>query len=398
MKKVFVTGSGIISALGRGVEENRQKLRNSITGIGKARLFKSKHTENRLFGEVPFSDQHLRELAGLTGDSGLSRTDLLAILAFEDSVKQAQLTTDELQSQRTALITAGTVGGMCHTDALFSDATSVDHPPSPYIETYAAGAHMLELVKRSGIKGYTATINTACSSSANAIMLGARLIKAGKADRVVAGGVDSLGKFTVNGFNSLGILSAGQCRPFDEARDGLNLGEGAAYLVLESEEAAAGKDVFAEIKGFGNSNDAFHPSAISEDAVGPVLAMQKALKSAALDPSAIDFINAHGTGTENNDQTELKAFTTVFDKVPPFVSTKCYTGHTLGAAGAVEAVFSILALRYGEHYAALGVRTPVSPFGLFPVREYACPGRVNNVMSNSFGFAGNCTSLIFGKP
>lgn len=254
--------------------------------------------------------------------------------------------------------------------------------------------------------GLGTTINTACSSSANAIQYGARLIRNGLARAVIAGGADSLAKFTINGFHALQILSPKPCRPFDRDRSGLNLGEGAAFLVLEGEEAlagtetaggrAGGKPIYAELTGYCNTNDAFHPSALSLTGDGPFLAMQGALQSAGLKPADIDFINTHGTATENNDEAEGRAMLRLFGELPPFLSTKGYTGHTLGAAGAIEAVYSILSIRHQELYASLNFGEPIPGLGLRPVQ--ACqPHAIRHAMSNSFGFGGNCTSLIFSN-
>jgi 3-oxoacyl-(acyl-carrier-protein) synthase len=249
------------------------------------------------------------------------------------------------------------------------------------------------------MQGFATTINTACSSSANAIQFGARLIRNGLAARAIVGGTDSLAKFTINGFNALQILSSDICRPFDRDRTGLNLGEGAAFLVLEGEEAleeAAGKKIYAELTGYCNTNDAFHPSALSAEGDGPYLAMKGALLSAGLNATQIDFINTHGTATENNDEAESRAMVRLFGEPPPFVSTKSYTGHTLGASGAIEAVYSALSLEHQEIYVSLNFEQPIPGIGLQPVQAYgAYPLR--HVMSNSFGFGGNCTSLIFSK-
>ena len=216
----------------------------------------------------------------------------------------------------------------------------------------------------------------------------------GLAKRAIVGGVDSLAKFTINGFNSLHILSADKCTPFDENRKGLNLGEGAAFLILEKEDAIAGKKVYAELTGYCNTNDAYHPSSLSDEGDGPYLSMKGALDTAGLLPGDISFINAHGTGTENNDLSESRAMLRLFEKVPAFASTKANTGHTLGAAGAIEAVYSILNLVHQEVYAALNYKQPIAATGLEPVTAYA-KTPLQHVMSNSFGFGGNCASLIF---
>ena len=394
--RVYVTGMGIISALGENLQENHTSLINEQSGIGKAIHFESYYASILPFGEVKIGNPELKKILNLEDEPGYTRTCLLAVKAFEEAVANACLTQAELSSFDTALISASTVGGMCLTDQLYEDA-NLKSAGSEYLEAYNCAAHTLKLVSKYDINGFTDTINTACSSSANAIMLGTRLIKSGRAKRVIVGGVDALAKYTVNGFNALKILSESPCKPFDENRDGLNLGEAAAYLVLESEEIVGHKKLYAEISGYGNSNDAHHPSAMSDDAVGAILSMKEAIHSAGILPDQIDYINAHGTGTPNNDSVELLGLTKIFGSVPPFSSTKSYTGHTLGAAGAVEAIFSILSIKNSEIYPSLHIETCMEEFSDFPVRSYQSGSTVNYVLSNSFGFGGNCTSLVFGK-
>jgi 3-oxoacyl-(acyl-carrier-protein) synthase len=396
MTKVLVTGLGIISSLGRNVNENLHCLQNSISGIKKSLFFQSKYTSLFLFGEVNTSNDELLKLTDLSENKGLTRTDLLAFKAFQEAVADSNLDAKEIASGDTAFISASTVGGMCEHDNLFNDA-NLKSEPSDFISYYGCAAHTLCIAEKYKMKGYTDTINTACSSSANAIMLGAKLIKSGRVKRAIVGGVDSLSKYTVNGFNALKILSGQATRPFDENRDGLSLGEAAAYLVLESESIASGKKIYGSVSGYGNSNDAFHTSALSDDARGVILAIQRAIDSANIVAGDIDYINAHGTGTENNDRVEMTGFTKIFKDVPPYNSTKSFTGHTLGAAGAVEAIFSILCIHNKELYPSLNCETPMAQFNIPPIKEYRKDKVINNVLSNSFGFSGNCTSLIFSK-
>lgn len=397
MSKVIVTGYGVISALGVGVINNHNALRKSSSGIEKAQFLHSKYANHKPFAEVKLSNKELHELANLPKNKVFSRTDMLAIIATKEALENAGLSESEISNSQTAFISASTVGGMCHTDELHSDSTRVSESPTPFLGHYSTQAHSKTIALTFGIKGQVSTFNTACSSSANAISFGARLIKSGRAKRVIVGGTDSLGKFTVNGFNSLGILSNNPCKPFDKNRDGLTLGEGAAYLVLESEDCAKNKTKLAEVLGYGNSNDAFHASAISPDATGPKNAMQSALIMAGIKPDSVCLINTHGTGTSNNDFSELKAIETVFKKFPPFISTKAFTGHTLGAAGAIEAIYSILSLLNNEIYPSLNSTEPVEGFECLPVSQLTTNIEINHVMSNSFGFAGNCSSLVFCK-
>ncbi len=391
--KVFVTGMGLISAIGSDVEACLASLKNSKTGIGKAKHFESKYTSSLFFGEVDLSNQELKDKADANSEKGLSRTALLAYIAVQEAIDKAQLTSEEIQSFDTGFISSSTVGGMCNTDELYADA-NLKGEPSEFVGAYGGGEHVLRMIKKYGIKGFTSTINTACSSSANAIMLGARLIKSGRLKRVIVGGTDSLAKYTVNGFNSLMILTNEPCRPFDKDRQGLNLGEGAGYLILEAEDVCKDKTHYAEVLGYGNANDAHHPSATSPEAFGPRLAMERALESANIASPEIDYINAHGTGTVNNDETELFAFNELFEVIPPYNSTKSYTGHTLAASGAIESILSIISMRENEVYPSLNCENPI---GKAPISKRSQIKGMKTVMSNSFGFGGNCTSVIFGK-
>jgi len=271
---------------------------------------------------------------------------------------------------------------------------------SEFIDSHHAGNSTEMIAEQCGIKGLVTTISTACSSSLNSIMFGARLIKSGQTKTVIAGGTDSLSKFTLNGFNTLMILDKEHCRPFDSSRMGLNLGEGAAYLVLEDEESAlkAGKHIYAEVSGYANANDAHHQTASSANGEGPYLAMKIAIDEAGLNVSDIDYINAHGTGTDNNDLTEGIAIKRLFgDSHPPFSSTKAYTGHTLGAAGVIESVFAILSIQNNVGFPNINFKNPVVETGLIPLTAVTDLQNVVNVLTNSFGFGGNDSSIVFSK-
>lgn len=396
MTKVLITGMGVVSAIGTNVAENRANLQKGQTGIREAAYMDSRYVDVFPFGEVPYSTETLMERAGIAGEKGVTRTDILATLAFQEAVELADLSKETIAASDTAFISASTVGGMSMTDELYRDGNKIGMP-SDYLSSYICGAHTLKLTKRYGMKGMTTTFNTACSSSANSIMFGAKLIKSGRAKRVIVGGSDGLAKFTINGFNALRILSPKPCTPFDRDRSGLTLGEGAAFLVLESEDLVGAKKVYGEVAGYGNTNDAFHPSSISDDAVGIIASISDALKTAQLNPEQINYINAHGTGTENNDISELFGLDKVFGTIPPFQSTKPYTGHTLAAAGVIEAVFSLLSMQYSELYPSLNFTNPIEAFNLNPIDGYHENYEVNHVLSNSFGFGGNCSSIILSK-
>jgi 3-oxoacyl-(acyl-carrier-protein) synthase len=396
MSKVFITGMGAISSIGLNVQENLAALRSGKSGINKARHFQSKYTDSLCFAEIDLSDVQLKDRLGKPQSKDLTRTTLIALSAFNEAIADAQLSQDELTSYTTAFISSSTIGGMCYTDQLYTDANMFDKP-SDFVRSYEGSDHTRRIAQEFELKGLTGTINTACSSSANAVMLGVKLIKSGRAQRVIVGGADCLAKYTVNGFHSLMILSENPCKPFDNNRDGLTLGEAAAYLVLEGEISAKDKKKYAEVSGYGNSNDAFHPTATSEQATGPLAAMNNALKMAALTPEQIDYINAHGTGTPNNDRAETYAFHEMFQKVPPFNSTKSYTGHTLAASGALELVFSTLSMLHSELYQSLNWSQPIDGFSIKPIDRFHQGFEIEHLLSNSFGFGGNCTTLLLSK-
>jgi len=219
-------------------------------------------------------------------------------------------------------------------------------------------------------------------------------------ERIICGGTEALSKFTINGFNALMILDPSHCRPFDNSRKGLNLGEGAAYLVLESEREAEarGATPLAEVLGYGNANDAFHQTASSPEGTGAYEAMRLALASAGISPAQIDYINAHGTATENNDLSESTGLKRIFgERVPAFSSTKPFTGHTLAAAGSIEAVYSILSIQNGIVWPNLNFSQPIIETGLTPAVAVTKQS-IDRVLSNSFGFGGNTSSLIISRP
>ena len=388
-----ITGMGIICAIGVGVEEVWESLSNSKTGIGPAAGLDTKLIDTHLFGQIKILNSELSEI---TGTSGLSRTSLMSIVAINEALEQAGLSSSDVEG----VIAGTTVGGMDRSESFFADR--IQHQNNTQIArllTHGCGDTTTRVASELGISGHIDTVCTACSSGANAIMMGARMIEVGMADRILVGGSDPLSAFTANGFNSLMILDPEHTKTMSGNRKGLNLGEGAAYLLLESEASAKarGAHVLATVSGYGNTNDAYHATASSPDGDGAYLSMTKALTKAGIVATDIDYINAHGTGTPNNDASESKAVDRVFGKmIPPISSTKGFTGHTLGAAGALEAVFSILALRKQKLLPNLNYSEPMPETDWEPVKELT-DSTVNHVMSNSFGFGGNNSSLIFSK-
>ena len=326
-----------------------------------------------------------------------SRTALLSLVAAKEALADAAI--PNFDSLRTGFVSANSVGGMDKSEDFFVEFLADNNKGKlRNIFDHECGSKTEIVADQLGITDYMTTISTACSSSANAIFYGARLIRNNVLDVVLAGGTDSLTKFTLNGFNTLMILDKQFCKPFDEHREGLNLGEGAGYLVLVSDKVAKtlAKDSYCKLSGYNNSNDAYHQTASSPDGTGSYLAMKGALKKAGLEPSDIDYINLHGTGTPNNDSAEGTAIKRIFDpEYPPMSSTKSYTGHTLGASGGIEAVFSVLAINHHLIYPNLRFETRMSELPFEPETEFLTDQDIKHVMSNSFGFGGNCTSLIF---
>ncbi len=327
----------------------------------------------------------------------VSRTALLSLIAAKEALDDAAI--PGIETLRTGLISANTVGGMDKMENFFECRLS--DPGKDRLRKvvlHECGAVTEWVADRLGIRDYQTTISTACSSSANAVLFAARLIRSGLLDVAVAGGADALTKFTLNGFNSLMILDAHLCRPFDDSRSGLNLGEGAGYLVLVSEKVAAtlSRKPVAALSGYANTNDAWHQTASSPDGRGSWLAMNGALQRSGLRPADIDYINLHGTGTHNNDLSEGTAINRLFGPAcPRMSSTKSFTGHTLGASGGIEAVFSVLAVRHGLVYPNLRFQTPMTEQPLVPETTFLKDMPIRHVLSNSFGFGGSCTSLVF---
>lgn len=385
--RIAITGIGVVSAIGANCAETLRSLLAEKSGIGAMRYLKSVHTELPV-GEVPFSDEELKHMTGI-GDEPMPRTSLLGLKAAREAIEMSGAPFD-------AFISGTTVGGMDLTEQHWQDYQ--EGKATENIHLHEAGESTNAIVRhlQNDQTVNVCTPSTACSSALNAIMLGANMLRTGQAKRVVAGGAESLSRFHLNGFNTLMILSGQPCRPFDVNRNGLNLGEGAGYLVIESEEdaLARGAKILAYIGGYTNSCDAYHQTASSPEGEGACLAMKGALEMAGLQPSEIDYINAHGTATPNNDASESASVTRLLGvcKMPAISSTKAFTGHTTSASGGIEAVICILAMQHGFVPANLhwtetteGLIRPVTRTEHFPLRHILC---------NAFGFGGNESALI----
>ena len=406
---IAITGFGIISALGVGKEPTLKALQTGTSGIRKMRHLPSSHTELPV-GEVDLNNDQMKQKLNIPLENEESRTVLMGLLAVQEALSEAKINAQMLckwqerhkRTPKMVLVSGTTVGGMDVTERHF--AQLVNAPDTiGYFAQHDCGSSTLAISERMGIFTDCTTLSTACSSAANALMVGARMLLSGQADIVVCGGSEALSLFHLNGFHSLMILDRELCRPFDATRAGLNLGEGAAYVVMErtDDATARGFEPQAYLTGWGNACDAFHQTATSPTGEGAYLAMSQALETAKLKPTQIDYINAHGTGTTNNDASEGTALKRVFAKddknesIPPFSSTKALTGHTTSAAGAIESVICLLAMKHGFIPQSAGF-TKADKGAPIPSKGES-KANLRHVMCNSFGFGGNDTSLIFSS-
>jgi 3-oxoacyl-(acyl-carrier-protein) synthase len=386
--KTFVTGIGVISAIGLDIFENLRSLQTLSSGLSKSPDY------NLITGRVPLSNEELAQRF-LDPSQDYSRTTLLGLPA----ATEAWGANTHHSGIRTGLVSSTSVGGMDRTEKYYFDSKQNGCPNMYELMVHDNGRITEALARELGISGYISTISTACSSGANAIMHGAHLIQGNRLDRVIVGGSEPLAIFDVKGFCSLGIYDAELCKPFDEKRNGLNLGEGAAFLILENEHSISytGNQPLCILSGWHNATDAFHQTASSPDGKGAYLAMVHALEKAGIAPAEVSYINAHGTGTGNNDLSESMALEKTFGSdLPPFSSTKGFTGHTLAAAGAIEAVYCVLSLVHQVILPNINFESPILETGLIPETSFRS-AHIEHVLSNSFGFGGNCTCLIFSK-
>ena len=393
IEPIYITGTGVVSAIGLGKAATLEALLSNRSGVGQLKYLKTEHKEFPV-GEVKLTDAEMRERLGIAQDAVTTRTALMGMLALGEALDEARLTPDMLP--KVGFISGTTVGGMDMSEQFYLDYLHGD-AHKEYIAVYDCGSCSEMTAAHFGKFAFATTLATACSSAANAVIQGANMIRCGKADIVVVGGSECITKFHLNGFNSLMILDTKPCRPFDATRSGLNLGEGAAYLVLESAESAKRRGVQPQalLSGYGNACDAFHQTASSPDGEGAFRAMKEALELGGLQPADIDYINAHGTGTPNNDVSESQAMMRLFGQVPPVSSTKPFTGHTTSASGSIEAVFCILALQHGFLPVNLNWSQPMDN-GIVPVAKLE-KKTLKHVLCNAFGFGGNDSSLLISN-
>ena len=399
--RIVVTGLGTVNPLGGSVPDFERALRAGVCAIGPLTLFDAEGYRSRMAAQVlsvppaTVLSPSLRRRA--------SRVDTFALVAAGEAIADAALDITEAP-ERIGVALGGTTGGALGAEGCFRDRIEgrlVRYRPSPFLAGPISTS--AEVVAAAfALRGPRITLSTACSSSANAIGIALDWIRLGRADAVVAGGSEGFCRMIFAGFNALHAMSREPCRPFDRRRDGLSLGEGAAVMVIESEDLATrrGARIHAELCGYGASADAHHLTAPHPDGTGAILAMRRALARAGLEPGAIDYINAHGTGTPLNDAIEIAAIKAVFGSAARRLavsSTKGAVGHTLGAAGAIEALATILALRDGFLPPTVNLEEPDPACDLDCVPMRSRSTTLRYALSNSYGFGGNNTTLVLGR-
>jgi 3-oxoacyl-[acyl-carrier-protein] synthase II len=391
MRRVVVTGLGAVSPYGAGVKAYWAGLAGGTCAIRPLTLFDPDGFRCRIAAEVP-------DLAD--GSPRRSRADRLALAAAREALADADLGPAECADA--GLVVGAVGGGMLEAERWY---WSRDEQPRPHgwsraLRTILPSAHAETLGHALRLRGPRHTVVTACSSGAVALAEAAELIADGVIDTALAGGVDAMTRLCFMGFNALKLLDPGPCRPFDRERRGMSIGEGAAFVVLESAERARarGARAYAELAGCGMTTDAYHVTAPQPEGEGMVRAIRAALQAAGLAPAGVGYANAHGTATLQNDRIEARALAQVFGEGGLLVSsTKSMIGHTMAAAGALEAVATILALVHDTvpPTASLVSQDPEVVFDCVPrvAREVA----VDHAITNSFGFGGQNVTLLFRR-
>jgi 3-oxoacyl-(acyl-carrier-protein) synthase len=392
-REVVVTGIGIISAAGSSAGETWLALKEGKSGLSPFSLLPSARYAGIPVGQLP---------AGLSTVSGLeraSRPDHLAVIAARQAFKESFHGEDPSAWEKAGVILGACVGGMAESELFLQRLLLEGVQDTGLLRFHECASSAEAVAENLGLFGPCETISTACSSGSNAICLAADMILAGEADTMLAGGTDSLSRLTVNGFGSLLLIDPEGCRPFDEGRKGMSLGEGAAVLVLESGDSAKrrGARVLARLSAWANTCDAHHATAPAPEGEGIQRAIRRALRDAGLSPEDIHYISAHGTATIENDRAEAAALRAVFgEHTPPVSSVKRVFGHTFAAAGAIEAVVCILAMQNQAVPPNAGSSRP-DPACRVRLQRSCEPAGISRAMSLSLGFGGNNNCLILER-
>ncbi|MCF6324776.1 MAG: beta-ketoacyl-[acyl-carrier-protein] synthase family protein [Gammaproteobacteria bacterium] len=393
MNHLQITDYTLTTALGAGVDVNVEHLHDGCSGLHPCEFFDISDLRTWV-GEVAGLDEIVIDRQFSAFDCRNNRLALKGLKqdGFIESVQQA---VSRYGAARVGVFIGTSTSGVHQTEkAYLSRENDTAALPDWYqYETTQNTYSVAEFVRAyTGCDGVSVAISTACSSSAKVFASAYRAIHSGLCDAAIVGGVDSLCLTTLYGFNSLQLLSEEPCRPSDIARNGISIGEAAGFALLQRPQQMAGVGLF----GYGESSDAFHMSSPHPEGDGAYLAMQAALHSAALNPEEIDYINLHGTATVANDFSEAKAISRLFGNKTPSSSTKGWTGHTLGAAGIVEVIFSLMSLKQGYIPPTLNTQQ-IDPGIKINILMEGCSLRVKTVLSNSFGFGGSNVSLIVGE-
>jgi 3-oxoacyl-[acyl-carrier-protein] synthase II len=391
--RVAVVAAGIVSPLGFGLAETTESLRNGrdcVTGVAQ---FSVAQCRCKTAGQIP--DERLEKIGqGLPHSARQHRAARMVISAMQ-GIRQI---CPDFEPELTVVGT--TSGGMTFGEKYYRSLQGrvQSHRSPTWIANYLPQKPIMDAQDAFGISAPCQVIANACASGTNAIGHAFDCIKSGRYQRVLTGGYDALSELVFVGFDSLQASTPEKCRPFDASRTGMVLGEGAALLALENFDAARarGTQILAEITGYGISTDNHHLTQPDPSGIGPRQAMEQALRSANLETNAIDYINAHGTATTFNDAAEGKAISELLPDVP-MSSTKSMMGHSLGAAGAIEAVISILALQHQFLPPNINFRTGDPELRLNLVANEARAASIRAVLSNSFGFGGTNASVIIQK-
>lgn len=397
-KRVAITGMGIFCSTGTDVDEFVHSLREGHSGIGPITLFDTSKYPCKIGAEI--RDYRPEEFFKKKELKKLSRTDQFGLIASEEAVKTSGI--DSYPSQEVGVCLGAGAGGMFEAEIYHREilAKGKSRPTLilPFIPSYTTD----RVAERFGFSGPKFTVTTACSSSATAVGYGADLIRTKKCKAVVCGGSEALSELTFGGFNSLKATDPSPCKPFDRKRAGMSLGEGAGILVLEDYDEAVRREakIYAELLGYGIGGEAYHITAPDPTGMGGARIIKEAMEESGIPFTEVDYINAHGTGTPLNDKAETLSIKNAFGERAysiPVSSIKSSVGHCLGSAGAIEAIASVLSIIHQFIPPTLNHQEGDKDCDLDYVPGNPREAKVGVVVSNSFAFGGNCTTLVFGK-